>query len=126
MRVCTDQDYKPVAEWLKEDQRNRAVLLHSAAYEPGDALFKEFPKQTTFGDLDPVIERADSKPSLTDFSPNQANDSYTYKKISALTKEEIASKLNKLLMKGPRFLVPQVFDLFYKSGESLDSSLSPP
>ena len=126
VRVCTDQDYKPVAEWLKEDQRNRAVLLHSVAYEPGDALFKEFPKQTTFGDLDPVIERADSKPSLTDFSPNQANDSYTYKKISALTKEEIASKLNKLLMKGPRFLVPQVFDLFYKSGESLDSSLSPP
>ena len=57
VRVCADKDYKPVAEWLGKDKRNRAVLLHSAAYEPGIALFKEFPKQTTFGDLDPVIER---------------------------------------------------------------------
>src|SRR5271157_1659899 len=57
VRICTDADYKPVAEWLKKDKRNRAVLLHSAAYEPGIALFKQFPKQTTFGDLNPVIER---------------------------------------------------------------------
>ena len=57
IRVCKDEDYKPVAEWLKEDTRNRAVLLHSAAYEPGIALFKQFPKQTTFGDLNPVIVR---------------------------------------------------------------------
>ena len=68
VRVCTDEDYKPVAEWLKKDTRNRAVLLHSAAYEPGIALFKQFPKQTTFGDLDPVIERSDSLPSHTDFA----------------------------------------------------------
>ena len=57
VRICTDADYKPVAEWLKKDKRNRAVLLHSAAYEPGIALFKQFPKHTTFGDLNPVIER---------------------------------------------------------------------
>jgi hypothetical protein len=57
VRVCTDDDYRPVAEWLKKDQKNRAVLLHSAVYEPGDELFKEFPKQTTFGDLNPIIER---------------------------------------------------------------------
>jgi hypothetical protein len=57
VRVCTDQDYTPVAEWLKKDGRNRAVLLHSAAYDPGDMLFKQFPKQTTFGDLNPIIER---------------------------------------------------------------------
>jgi hypothetical protein len=125
VRICTDQDYKPVAEWLKEDQRNRAVLLHSAAYEPGIALFKEFPKQTTFGDLDPVIERADSKHSLTDFSSVRANDSYTYEKKSTLTKEQIASKLNKLLMKGPSVLFPQDVNFFFRSGENLDSSLSP-
>jgi hypothetical protein len=68
VRVCTDKDYKPVAEWLKKDKRNRAVLLHSAAYEPGIALFKQSPKQTTFGDLNPVIEGLTSKPSNTDFS----------------------------------------------------------
>ena len=67
VRVCIDKDYKPVAEWLKKDKRNRAVLLHSAAYEPGIALFKGFPKQTTFGDLNPVIEGSTSKPSI-DFS----------------------------------------------------------
>lgn len=57
VRVCTNDDYKPVAEWLKKDSRNRAVLLHSAVYGPGDALFKEFPNQTTFGDLNPIIKR---------------------------------------------------------------------
>jgi hypothetical protein len=57
VRVCTDDDYKPVAEWLKKDLRNRAVLLHSVAYIQGNALFKEFPTQTTFGDLNPIIER---------------------------------------------------------------------
>ncbi len=57
VRICNDDDYKPVAEWLKKDLKNRAVLLHSAAYEAGNALFKEFPKQTTFGDLDPIVER---------------------------------------------------------------------
>jgi hypothetical protein len=125
VRVCTDQDYKPVAEWLKEDQRNRAVLLHSAVYESGDALFEEFPKQTTFGDLNPVIERTDSIPSHTDISPNHYNASYTYEKNSAFFKKEIVSRLNRLLMKGPRFSDPLVVDLFNKSGENLDSSLSP-
>jgi hypothetical protein len=57
VRVCTDDDYKPVVNWLKRDRRDRAVLLHSVAYDAGNTLFKEFPKQTTFGDLNPVIER---------------------------------------------------------------------
>ena len=95
-------------------------MLHSAVYEPGDALFKQFPTQTTFGDLDPIIERADSKPLHTDFSPNQANVSYTYKKNSAFFKKEIISKLNMLLMKGPSFSVPQVVYLFYKPRQSLN------
>jgi hypothetical protein len=86
---------------------------------------RSFPSKQPFGDLDPVIERADSKPSLTDFSPIRANDSDTYEKNSTLTKEEIASKLNKLLMKGLSVSVPQGVNFFYRSGENLDSFLSP-
>lgn len=56
VRVCKVEDYQPVAAWLKEDVMNRAVLLHSASYEPGNSLFKEFPAQTTFGDLNPIVE----------------------------------------------------------------------
>ena len=124
VRVCTDSDYKHVAEWLKKDKKNRAVLLHSAAYEPGIALFKQFPKQTTFGDLDPVIERADSMPLHTDFSSNESNVSYKYEKNSAFPKEEIVSKMNRLLMKSPGFPIPWLVDLVYKSDENLDSSFS--
>ena len=54
------------------------------------------------------------------FPPNQANISYTYEKNSTLTKEEIVSKLNGLLMKGPSVSVPQVVDLFNKPGKSLN------
>jgi hypothetical protein len=57
VRVCTDDDYKPVVKWLKKDRRDRAVLLHSVACDAGNALFKDFPKQATFGDLNPIIER---------------------------------------------------------------------
>jgi len=57
VRVCSYDDYKPVAQWLKKDLMNRAVLLHSVAYNQGNALFEEFPTQTTFGDLNPIIER---------------------------------------------------------------------
>ena len=68
-RICTQDDYKPVADWLKKDKHNRAVLLHSAAYDPGIALFKEFPAQTTFGDLNPMIVRQNE----TIMSENQSN-----------------------------------------------------
>ena len=119
VRVCTDKDYKPIADWLKKDKRNRAVLLHSAAYEPGIALFKEFPKQTTFGDLDPVIERADSIPLPTGILPNLDNASYVYEKNSALFEKEIGSKLNRLLMKSPCFSDPLVVHFLNKFGENL-------
>jgi hypothetical protein len=48
-------DARVVAGWLSENAGHRAILLHSAAYEPGFRLFGQFPQQTTFGDLDPVI-----------------------------------------------------------------------
>lgn len=48
-------DAKVLAAWLQEDPRHRAVLFHSAAYDPGYELFFHYPDQTTFGDLEPVI-----------------------------------------------------------------------
>jgi len=44
-----------VAQWLKEDPKHRVILFHSAPYEPGYNLFFQFPKQTSFGDLNPII-----------------------------------------------------------------------
>lgn len=55
VRVYNEQDYYPVKSWLSESKANRAILLHSAVYEPGIKLFREFPKQTSFGDLNPQI-----------------------------------------------------------------------
>lgn len=100
VRVCEKGDYGPVAEWLKKDIRNRAVLLHSAVYEPGDMLFEEFPTQTTFGDLNPVIEGTIPIPSHIDSSPNQANVNYIYEKNLPLHKD-IVLKMNMLFVKGP-------------------------
>ena len=55
VRIYNEDDYMSVAIWLKKNSLNRAILFHSVAYEPGVKLFKEFPKQTTFGDLQPKI-----------------------------------------------------------------------
>ena len=51
----TRHDAEVLARWLKESPRHRAVLFHTAAYEAGYQLFSDFPRQTTFGDLDPVL-----------------------------------------------------------------------
>lgn len=55
VRIYNEQDYYPVKSWLSEDKNNRAILLHSAAYDSGIKIFKEFPKQTSFGDINPQI-----------------------------------------------------------------------
>ncbi|MBE9595005.1 MAG: hypothetical protein IMF19_16175, partial [Proteobacteria bacterium] len=52
-RIFTEADYLPLKEWLKEDKNHRAILFHSAAYNFGIKLFREFPKQTSFGDINP-------------------------------------------------------------------------
>jgi hypothetical protein len=49
------KDARVLAEWLKENPQHRAILFHTALYEPGYKLFFDFPKQVTFGDLDPVV-----------------------------------------------------------------------
>jgi hypothetical protein len=50
-------DAKILADWLSESKTHRAILFHTAIYEPGYSLFFDFPKQTTFGDLNPVIKQ---------------------------------------------------------------------
>lgn len=53
VRVLSNQDKKPVEDWLKENSNHKAILFHSAAYEPGYALFFEFPNQVTGQDVAP-------------------------------------------------------------------------
>jgi hypothetical protein len=51
----TRRDAEALSRWLRESPRRRAVLFHTAAYEAGYRLFFDFPRQTTFGDLDPQL-----------------------------------------------------------------------
>lgn len=53
VRVETEEDYGPVAEWLAGSPHRRAVLFHTAPYPAGYRLFEEFPGRTTFGDPKP-------------------------------------------------------------------------
>jgi len=53
VRVWKEEDAAPVRAWLRGDRGRRAVLFHSAPYPAGEALFEEFPGQTTFGDPRP-------------------------------------------------------------------------
>lgn len=64
VRVLSDKDKGPVKDWLKKDPNHRAVLFHSAAYEPGYALFFEFPNQVTGDDTKPVFIKNVSQSDL--------------------------------------------------------------
>ncbi len=55
VRVLNDKDKGPVKDWLRENPNHRAILFHSAAYEPGYSLFFEFPNQVTGDDTKPVF-----------------------------------------------------------------------
>ena len=55
VRVLNNNDKGPVKDWLKKDRNHRAILFHSAAYEPGYSLFFEFPNQVTGDDTKPVF-----------------------------------------------------------------------
>lgn len=55
IRVQTEDDAAPVRAWLAASPRHRAVLLHTAPYPAGYALFGEFPGQTTFADPRPTF-----------------------------------------------------------------------
>ena len=53
--VKNEADYIAITKWLRENPLNRAILFHSTIYSPGMRLFRDFPDQTTFGDLNPLI-----------------------------------------------------------------------
>ncbi len=55
VRVLNNKDKAPVRNWLKKNPNHRAILFHSAAYEPGYSLFFEFPRQVTGDDTKPVF-----------------------------------------------------------------------
>ena len=55
IRILNIKDSVPVENWLKQDFRHRAILFHSAPYEPGYEMFFKFPEQTSFGDLNPIV-----------------------------------------------------------------------
>ena len=57
VRVWNKADAIAVAAWLEENPDHRAVLFHSAIYEPGYEMFFRFPEQTSFGDLSPIIKK---------------------------------------------------------------------
>jgi len=56
VRVWNREDAAAVSKWLKGDLKRRAILFHSAAYEPGYKMFFRFPERTSFGDLSPKFE----------------------------------------------------------------------
>lgn len=56
-RVYSRTDYTPLRSWVAQDSRRRLVLFHSAAYEYGIKLLREFPSRVTFGDLRPVFAK---------------------------------------------------------------------
>jgi hypothetical protein len=56
VRVYNKNDYDSVKNWLLEDERHKAILFHSMAYPYGYLILKEFPSQTSFDDINPIIK----------------------------------------------------------------------
>ncbi len=55
VRIFNSNDYNAAKQWLENDKNNKAILFHSISYPYGYKLLKEFPKQTTFDDINPEI-----------------------------------------------------------------------
>jgi hypothetical protein len=56
-RIYVESDYTPLKLWMEESSDRRLVLFHSAAYEFGIRMFREYPERVSFGDLYPVFAR---------------------------------------------------------------------
>ncbi len=56
VRVETSYEFDRLREWLTQSPGRRAILFNSGLYPHAQALFTEFPKQVTFGDLRPRFE----------------------------------------------------------------------
>lgn len=52
-RVYNSDDYEKLSSWLSKNETNRAILFHSSAYPYGIKLFNQYPRQTTFDDINP-------------------------------------------------------------------------
>lgn len=55
-RVFDAQDYDAVSKWLDEDKKHKVILFHSAPYPYGQKIFREYPNQTSFGDVNPIFK----------------------------------------------------------------------
>ena len=55
VRIFNADDYNKVKLWLEESADRKAVLFHSTSYPYGCKLFTEFPEQTSFDDINPII-----------------------------------------------------------------------
>jgi len=55
VRIYSMDDYLAVKTWLDSDPRHKAILFHSISYPSGYRLFEEFPFQTSFDDINPII-----------------------------------------------------------------------
>jgi len=55
-RVYSYQDYSAIKSWLDADKSHRVVLFHSASYPYGMRMLLEYPLQSTFDDINPVVK----------------------------------------------------------------------
>jgi len=54
VRIFNSNDYTVVKKWLEANPKHKAILFHSISYPYGYKLFKEFPEQTSFDDINPI------------------------------------------------------------------------
>lgn len=55
-RVYNEYDYGALSSWLSANKDRKAILFHSSSYPYGVKMFKEFPEQTSFGDVTPIFK----------------------------------------------------------------------
>ncbi len=56
VRVETNYEFDRLRDWLRQAPGRRAILFNCGLYPHAQALFTEFPKQVTFGDLHPRFQ----------------------------------------------------------------------
>jgi hypothetical protein len=56
VRITTLNEAVRLRDWLDHDPRRRAILFHSGLYPYAQPLFRDYPRQVTFGDLRPKFE----------------------------------------------------------------------
>ncbi|MCK4473698.1 polysaccharide deacetylase family protein [Candidatus Parcubacteria bacterium] len=103
-RIFNETDYLPLKNWLEENKNHRVILFHSAAYEFGIELFRAYPGQTSFGDINPKFVGDNFEPkknisALVSFTFDDSNPNHL---------EKIAPFLEQYDMKATRYYVTGV------------------